>query len=104
MQTCEDGSRSLPGMALRLLGVDPKPLPPVLVSNESQPSGDARPADPSVQEKEKKKKRGFFGRLFGRDDDEKEAPPAPPVPAKQAPPDGKAPGKTSGKAPEPAPR
>ena len=95
-QTCEDGSRSLPGMALRLLGIDPKPLPPVLVSNESQTPGATRPADAAAQEKEKKKKRGFFGRLFGRDDDEKEEPPAPPAPAKQAP--------QSGKAPEPAPR
>ncbi len=94
LQTCEDASRSLPGMALRLLGVDPKPLPPVLVSNESQPPGEARPADPPpVPEKEKKKKRGFFGRLFGRDDDAKEEPPAPPEPAKQ-----------TGKAPDPAPR
>lgn len=100
VQTCEDGSRSLPGMALRLLGIDPKPLPPVLVSNDSQPPGEGRPADAAAQEKEKKKKRGFFGRLFGRDDDAKDEPPAPPAPppapAKQAP--------QSGKAPEPAPR
>ncbi len=99
-QTCEDGTRSLPGMALRLLGIDPKPLPPVLVSNDAQPPGEARPAtDPTAQEKEKKKKkRGFFGRLFGRDDDEKEESP-PPASGKQAPPNGT----TNGKAPESPP-
>ncbi|MGH9556571.1 MAG: PBP1A family penicillin-binding protein, partial [Terriglobales bacterium] len=99
-QTCEDGSRSLPGMALRLLGVDPKPLPPVLVSNGSQEPEGAVRTDGSALPPEKKKKRGFFGRIFGGPDDEEEEekkpqpPPAPPA----------KPGAQAGKEPAPVPR
>ncbi|MGH9603359.1 MAG: penicillin-binding protein 1A, partial [Terriglobales bacterium] len=101
LQTCEDGSRSLPGMALRLLGVDPKPLPPVLVSNSPQESEGAVRADGSASPPEKKKKkRSFFGRIFGGSDDEEEEQPKPQPPP--APP-GKT-GTQAGKEPPPAPR
>jgi penicillin-binding protein 1B len=99
-QTCED-SRGLPGMAMRLLGIDPKPLPPVLVSNSPQdPEASVRTeGSPPEPEKKKKKKKGFFGRIFGGSDDEQEEeskPPAPPAPPAKN-------GTQAGKDPAPAP-
>jgi len=99
-QTCEDGSRSLPGMALRLLGIDPKPLPPVLVSNGIQETEGAVRADAAAEtEKKKKKKKGFFGRIFGGSDNEEEEESKPQPPP--APPPKTAP--QAGKDPAPAP-
>jgi penicillin-binding protein 1B len=103
-QTCEDGSRRLPGLALRLLGLDPKPLPPVVVSNGSQgPEGALHPdGSASAPEKEKKKKkRSFFGRIFGgNDDEEEEQKPQPqPPPSQPAKPEAQA-----GKDANPPPR
>ncbi|MGH9531088.1 MAG: penicillin-binding protein 1A [Terriglobales bacterium] len=100
LQTCEDGSRSLPGMALRLLGVDPKPLPPVLVSNSPQePEGAARADGSASPPEKKKKKRSFFGRIFGGSDDEEEEPPKPQPPPAPPPKTGT----QTGKDPAPAP-
>jgi penicillin-binding protein 1B len=101
-QTCEDGSRRLPGLALRLLGLDPKPLPPVVVSNGSQgPEGALHPdGSASAPEKEKKKKkRSFFGRIFGGDDDQEEEQKPQPPPSQPAKPEAQA-----GKDANPPPR
>ncbi len=97
LQTCEEASRTLPGVALHPQGPEGKPHSSVLVSNDSQDPGALRSAGAqSAPEKEKKKKkRGFFGRIFGRDDDEEEEKPEPPPPPspppKSAPPAGKDP-------------
>jgi hypothetical protein len=77
------------GFFSQILGLDTKPLPPTLVSNSDRQTAEARPEEPAAEANgPEKKKKGFFGRIFGifKDDkDEKKQPaPAPAPPAAPA--------------------
>ncbi len=67
--TCDHASVDQRGFFSRLLGLGPKPLPPPPVSNVQAPQPQAQsvpPPAPAVQgEDQSKKKKGFFGKLFG---------------------------------------
>ena len=75
-QTC-DQATDHGNFFQRVFGLEPKPLPPAAVSNNpgntvqpQRPAGAVAQATPVPAEPEKKK-RGFWGRLFGSKDDDK---------------------------------
>src|SRR5581483_4988914 len=85
--TCDQVASDQRGFFSRLLGLGPKPLPPTAVSNvPGQPpprngtQGQAQQAQTNQPEDQSKKKKGFFGRLFGglKDDNKSDAPPPQP--------------------------
>ncbi|MDP9264072.1 MAG: PBP1A family penicillin-binding protein [Acidobacteriota bacterium] len=77
-ETCEH-STGLRGLLERLAGLGQKPSSPAPVSNTQPPQQAGQAEEPG------KKKKGFFGRLFGRSQDEKKPEPLP-APAAPAPP------------------
>lgn len=82
--TCDHASADQRGFFSRLLGLGPKPLPSGPVSNVQAPNQQpqaqsAPPATPAAQaEDQNKKKKGFFGKLFGAIKGEKTDTDSPP--------------------------
>jgi penicillin-binding protein 1B len=90
----QSGAGGVSGFFSKIFGQSTKPSPPSAVSNSNQepsPSGAVAEAAPDNQDQSKKKK-GFWGRLFGGSGDDKEkkgdknAPATQPTPGSQADP------------------
>lgn len=70
-QTCEQSAADHRNIFQKLFGMEPKPAPPVLVSNPSggptppKPNSSQATAQQNGQGQEKPKKKGFWSRLFG---------------------------------------
>src|SRR5437016_4995206 len=94
-ETCDQQAGDNRNLFQKLFGLGPKPLPPPAVSNPNQQPGQqnaqTQPGQQAEQQSEDaaKKKKGFFGKLFGAfKDDKKEdnkskkdaSKPAPPPP------------------------
>ncbi|MBV9088126.1 MAG: penicillin-binding protein, partial [Acidobacteriaceae bacterium] len=77
--TCDQVASDQRGFFSRLLGLGPKPSPPVsnIPGQPPQPGQPAIQAQTNQQEDQSKKKKGFFGRLFGglKGEDNKTPPP-----------------------------
>ena len=78
-ENCEHSLANLPNLLGRLIGLGQKPSAPDAVSNSQPPQQAGQAEEPG------KKKKGFFGRLFGGSQDEKKPEPLP-APAAPAPP------------------
>jgi len=86
--TCDQVASDQRGFFSRLLGLGQKPLPPAAVSNvpgqpQQQRNFPAQQAQTNQPEDQSKKKKGFFGRLFGglKGEDNKNEQPPPPQPS-----------------------
>ena len=78
-ENCEHSLANLHNLLGRLIGLGQKPSAPDAVSNSQPPQQAGQAEEPG------KKKKGFFGRLFGGSQDEKKPEPLP-APAAPAPP------------------
>ncbi|MGH9491881.1 MAG: transglycosylase domain-containing protein [Terriglobales bacterium] len=78
-ETCEHSSSDLRALLSRLAGLGQKPSAPAPVSNNQPPQQAGQAEEPG------KKKKGFFGKVFGIFKDEKKPEPLP-APAAPAPP------------------
>ncbi len=68
-QTCEQPTADHRNVVQKLFGMEPKPSPPLAVSNNgnggSTPGSDNPPGTPVQNGQDKPKKKGFFARIFG---------------------------------------
>jgi penicillin-binding protein 1B len=74
-ETCDQTSADQRGFFSKLFGLGPKPLPPPAVSNINQQQQTHQPAQgaqANQTEDPSKKKKGFFGKIFGAFKDDKD--------------------------------
>jgi len=77
-ETCEQGTADHRNVFQKIFGMEPKPVPPPVVSNPkiippaSGTAGVATKDSTEPAEPEKPKKKGFWGRLFGGGEDHKD--------------------------------
>jgi penicillin-binding protein 1B len=81
--TCDQSGGGISGFFSRIFGGGQKPSNQPAVSNPEQPGNPGavpapQPAQPGEQQNQPKKKPGFWGKLFGKGDEQKNAPPPNP--------------------------